>query len=149
MLHACGIERHVRGDLAIILEIDPAAVENFHRLAHALGTLPDRLAEVGVGEHCHAWFIAHATRDACGLGRDIGKILCIRLVVHCRVGNEYRAATGNDERDANHPVAWLGGDAAPHICKRRGVVAGRAGHHRIRIADRDHRCSKMIAVIVD
>jgi hypothetical protein len=54
------VERHIGRHLAVILEIDPALVEDPDRVTHALGPFAGRVAEGGIGQHRHARLVAQA-----------------------------------------------------------------------------------------
>ena len=77
-----------------------------------------RVAEGREGEQRHAGLVAEPARDAGGLDGDLGELLRGGHLVDRRVGDEHRAAAGEADGDADHPVAGLGVDDAQHVAER-------------------------------
>ena len=147
--HQLAVERDVGAHFAVIFEIDALRVENAHRLLHAQRALAGRMAEVGEGEHRDARLIAEPARDARRLDRDLREILGVGHFGDRGVGDHDRAAARQHQRDADHAMAGLVVDDAPHLFERDREIARHAGHHRVGVALRDHRRGEVIAVLVD
>ena len=69
------IERDVGRHLAVVFEIDPALVEDLHRLDDMRRALAGRMAEGRERQQREPRLVAHAAGDAGGLDRDVGKVL--------------------------------------------------------------------------
>ena len=146
--HQLAVERYVRAHLAVILKIDTAPVENFHRVLHALCPLARRMAEGGKSQQRHARLIAQPPRDARRLDGNLGNLFRIGQLRYRRVGDNNRAAARQHQRHADHAMAGLGVNDAAHFLKADREIAGDAGDHRVGVANRHHGRAKAVAVLV-
>ena len=145
--HHVAVERHVGRHVAVVLEIDAAAVEDFDRLAHLLGALAVGVAERRVGEQGDARLDAEVARRTRRLDRDVGEFLGRRHLMHAGVGDQHRATAADRQRAADQAPSGLGVDDAADIAEHAGRVARHARHHHVGVAVRDHQRREHVALV--
>jgi hypothetical protein len=143
------VERDIGRHLAVILEIDPALVEDLHRLAHALGALALGMAEGGIGEHRDARLVAQ--RRATPAASSAMSASLLRVGMSCTAVSATSTVRPRQSASETPMTRWpgLASMHAADVFERGRIVARHAGHHRVGIAQRHHAGGEMVAVVVD
>ena len=108
-----------------------------------------RVAEGGVGHERHPRIEPHPPRERRRSDGDRRQLLGIGPFRHRSIGDHYRAAPRGDDMhpERGRPIFVV--DHPPHLAQRLAERAGGAGDHRVALAQRQHRRSKGVAVLVD
>ena len=143
------VERNVGSHVAVVFEIDPALIEDFHRSPYMRCAFARRVAEGGEGQQRDLGLVAEPARHARRFDRDIGENFGVGHLGHRGIGDQHGAPARQHERNANHPMAGLRVNAAAHVLERDREIAGDPGDQRVGVAERQHAGGEMVAVLVD
>ena len=123
-----------------VFEVDGAVmgrdIQETLGLAHDLDHDALRIAEVGIGQKCDARFVAQAAGSGGACGGDMGEIVGAGAFVHGGVGDEQGVPAYHHHGQTENHLTGLAVDDAQHISQCRVVVARKARHHGVGLAER-------------